>query len=99
MYIPANFGHPEVEYQRLIDGVVMWDVAAQRRVEFSGPDALSLVQYLCARDVSATQIGQGRYVPICNYDGLMINDPVLSRLADARLQVNPVNPFKVGWIS
>jgi len=82
MYIPGDFGQPEVEYQRLIDGVVMWDVAAQRQVQISGPDALALVQYLCARDVSATQVGRGRYVPICNYDGLLINDPVLLRLSD-----------------
>lgn len=84
MYIPANFGQAEVEYQRLIDGVVMWDVAAQRQVEICGPDALKLVQYICARDVSETQIGQGKYVPICNYDGVLINDPVLLRLSDDR---------------
>jgi len=82
MYIPAHFGQPEVEYRRLIDGVAMWDVAAQRQVQISGPDALALVQYLCARDVSKTQVGQGRYVPICNYDGLLINDPVLLRISE-----------------
>ena len=35
MFIPAHFGNPEAEYQRLIDGVVMWDVAAQRQVEIA----------------------------------------------------------------
>lgn len=84
MFIPAHFGDPEAEYQRLIDGVVMWDVAAQRQVEITGPDAAKLVQYLTPRNLAATRIGQGRYVPICDHDGRMINDPVLLKLAEDR---------------
>jgi aminomethyltransferase len=59
----------------------MWDVGAQRQVELRGPDAGQLAQYLCARDVSGTAVGQGRYVPICNHDGILINDPVLLKLS------------------
>jgi glycine cleavage system aminomethyltransferase T len=81
MYLPGHFGDPQGEYERLINGVVMWDVGAQRQVELQGPDAAQLVQYLCARDVSGTAIGQGRYVPICNHDGNLINDPVLLKLS------------------
>ncbi len=82
MYLPGHFGDPQGEYERLINSVAMWDVGAQRQVELQGPDAEQLVQYLCARDVSATAIGQGRYVPICNHDGNLINDPVLLKLSD-----------------
>jgi len=81
MYIPAHFGDPQAEYERLINGVAMWDVGAQRQVELLGPDAAQLVQYICARDISDTAIGQGRYVPICNHDGILINDPVLLKLS------------------
>lgn len=84
MYIPAHFGNPEAEYQRLIDGVVMWDVAAQRQVEITGPDAAKLVQYLTPRNLAGTRVGQGRYVPICDHDGLLINDPVLLKLDENR---------------
>jgi len=84
MLIPAHFGNPEAEYQRLIDGVVMWDVAAQRQVEITGPDAGRLVQYLTPRPLAGTRVGQGRYVPLCNHDGLLINDPVLLKLAEDR---------------
>ncbi|MEM6906880.1 MAG: glycine cleavage T C-terminal barrel domain-containing protein, partial [Pseudomonadota bacterium] len=31
---------------------------------------------------SRTQIGQGRYVPLCDHDGWVINDPVLLKLAE-----------------
>ena len=81
MYLPAHFGDPQAEYERLINGVAMWDVGAQRQVELLGPDAAQLVQYICARDISDTAIGQGRYVPICNHDGILINDPVLLKLS------------------
>ena len=84
MYIPSHFGRQQHEYEHLIDGVVMWDVAAQRQVEICGPDASKLVHFLSARDLSTTRIGQGRYVPICNHQGQLINDPVLLKLAADR---------------
>ncbi|MEM9240666.1 MAG: glycine cleavage T C-terminal barrel domain-containing protein [Pseudomonadota bacterium] len=82
MLIPGHFGDPDAEYDRLLNGVVMWDVAAQRQVELRGPDAGRLVQYLTPRNLSKTRVGQGRYVPLCDYDGWVINDPVLLKLAD-----------------
>lgn len=39
MLIPGHFGDPEVEYDCLLHGVAMWDVAAQRQVELRGRDA------------------------------------------------------------
>ncbi len=77
MYMPGNFGAPEAELDRLMNGVAMWDVGGERQVEVSGPDAFELVQYLCTRDLSKTKPGQGYYVPLCNRNGLLINDPVL----------------------
>ena len=84
MLIPGHFGDPEAEYDRLLNGVVMWDVAAQRQVELAGPDAGRLAQYLTPRDLSKARIGQGRYVPLCDHDGWLINDPVLLKLSEDR---------------
>ncbi len=84
MYIPAHFGDPEAEYNRLIQGVAMWDVAAQRQVEIAGSDALALLDYLTPRDLTTTQVGQGRYVPLCDHAGHLINDPVLLKLSETR---------------
>jgi aminomethyltransferase len=84
MLIPAHFGDPEAEYHRLMTGVAMWDVAAQRQVQLSGPDAARLAQYITPRNLTGTRVGQGRYVPICDHDGWMINDPVLLKLGDDR---------------
>jgi len=82
MFAPSHFGDPEGEYRALIDNVVMWDVACERQVELSGPDAEKLMRYLTTRDISSIAVGQGKYVPVCNHDGNLINDPVLQRLSD-----------------
>lgn len=84
MYIPAHFGDPAGEYDRLINAVAMWDVAAQRQVEITGPDAMALMQYLTPRDIGTMKVGQGRYVPLCDHSGTLINDPVLLRLSETR---------------
>ncbi|TDQ84099.1 aminomethyltransferase [Dongia mobilis] len=83
-YIPAHFGDPEAEYRRLTTGVAIWDVAAQRQVELVGPDAARLAQYLTPRNLDGTRVGQGRYVPLCDHDGYLINDPVLLKLSEDR---------------
>ncbi len=99
MFIPAHFGNPDAEYDSLMNGVVMWDVAAQRQVEISGPDAAHLIQYLTTRDIRKTTIGQGRYVPICNHQGQLINDPVLLRLAADRFWLSIADSDIELWAS
>ena len=84
MYLPTGFGDPAAEYDRLLNGVAMWDVAAERQVQIEGPDAAKLVQYLTPRNLDNTAIGQGRYVPICDHDGYLINDPVLLKLSEEK---------------
>ena len=82
MLMPTSFGDPEGEYWRLMNGVSQWDVAVERQVELRGPDAGRLAQILTARDLSRCVPGQGKYVPLCNHDGVLINDPILLKLAD-----------------
>ena len=84
MLMPTSYGKPEEEYWRLINGVSQWDVAVERQVQLQGPDAGRLAQLLCARDLSRCQVGQGKYVPVCNHDGVLINDPILLKLDDQR---------------
>lgn len=84
MLMPTSYGHPEAEYWRLLNGVSQWDVAVERQVQLLGPDAGRLAQILCARDLSKCKVGQGKYVPLCNHAGSLINDPILLKLADDR---------------
>lgn len=76
MLVPRGYGDCEAEYWRLIHGVTMWDVAVQRQVQLKGPDAQSLAQMLCTRDLSNQANNQGKYVAVCDHRGTLINDPV-----------------------
>lgn len=80
MLIPRGYGDREAEYWRLINGVSMWDVAAQRQVQLKGPDAARLAQVLCTRDLSAQEVNQGKYVAICDHHGILINDPIALKI-------------------
>ena len=82
MLLPTGYGDPEAEYWRIINGVSQWDVAVQRQVQLKGPDAARLAQILSPRDLSNCKVGQGKYVPLCNHDGVLINDPILLKLED-----------------
>lgn len=84
MLMPTSYGHPEEEYWRIINGVSMWDVAVERQVQLRGPDAGRLAQILAPRDLSKCKIGQGKYVPLCNHNGVLINDPILLKLDEDR---------------
>ncbi|MEM7069886.1 MAG: glycine cleavage T C-terminal barrel domain-containing protein [Pseudomonadota bacterium] len=80
MLIPRGYGDREAEYWRLLNGVSMWDVAVQRQVQLKGPDAAKLIQILCVRDLSKQDIGQGKYVALCNHRGILINDPIALKI-------------------
>ena len=80
MLMPTSYGSPDEEYWRLLNGVSQWDVACERQVELKGRDAGRLAQILCPRDLRRCEVGQGKYVPLCNHAGFLINDPILLKL-------------------
>ena len=82
MYIPRDFGSPEQNFWNLIEKSILCDVAVERQVEITGPDAFKFTQLLTPRNLSNVVIGQCKYVLITNNDGGILNDPVLLRLAE-----------------
>ena len=80
MYIPRDFGSPEQNFWNLIENAILCDVAVERQVEITGPDAYKFIQLLTPRDLSKLSIGQCKYVLIVNNEGGILNDPVLLRL-------------------
>jgi glycine cleavage system aminomethyltransferase T len=83
MYFPIRFGSFEAEFETLLNDVTVWDVSVERCLEISGPDAFRFAQLLTPRDLSRCQVGQGKYVLICDSDGGIINDPVLTRMDES----------------
>lgn len=79
--LPTYYESAEADYWYLINNVSMWDVACERQVEITGPDAFKLVTLMTPRNISKCEVGQGKYVPIVDHNGGMINDPILLKLA------------------
>lgn len=98
MYMPTGYGDPMAEYWRLIEGVTMWDVACERQVEIAGPHAARLAQCLCPRRVDRMTVGQSRYVPICDDRGVLLNDPVLLKLAGDRFWISLADSDLLLWV-
>ena len=82
MYIPRDFGDPEQNFWNLVNEAILCDVAVERQVEITGPDAAKFIQLLTPRDLSKLSVGQCKYVLIINDEGGILNDPVLLRLAE-----------------
>lgn len=83
MYFPIRFDTFEAEYDALLNAVTLWDVAVERCLEISGPDGFRFAQLLTPRDLSACAVGQAKYVLICDADGGIVNDPVLTRMDES----------------
>ena len=82
MYIPRDFGSPEQNFWNLVNDAILCDVAVERQVEITGPDAAQFVQTLTSRDLSKMAVGQCKYILISNAEGGILNDPILLRLAE-----------------
>ena len=80
MYHPIAYTDPVDEYRRLCTDVTLWDVAVERIVEITGPDAVDFTNWLTPRDLTTCEVGGCKYVILCDEHGGIINDPVLLRM-------------------
>ncbi len=97
MYLPMGYSDPETEFWNLVNNVNLWDVAAQRIVEITGPDALAFANLLTPRDVTKCAVGQCKYVVITSQDGGILNDPVLLRLDEDRFWLSRADGDILMW--
>lgn len=82
MLLPSFF-HQD-EYYALTNDVCLWDVAAQRQVQFEGPDALKLAEMITPRALGDMKVGDCRYAIITDAEGMVSNDPVVLKIAEDR---------------
>ncbi|CCH80174.1 putative aminomethyltransferase protein [Nostocoides japonicum T1-X7] len=86
VYHPRGYVRPEdggtmVEYDALVNHVTLWNVAVERQIRVSGPDAEAFVDFVITRDATRIPPMRARYVILCNDKGGILNDPVLLRLS------------------
>ncbi len=97
MYIPRDFGDPEQNFWNLVNDAILCDVAVERQVEITGPDAERFVQMLTPRDLSKMAVGQCKYILITNADGGLLNDPILLRLAENHFWISLADSDILLW--
>lgn len=97
MYIPRDFGDPEENFWNLINDAILCDVAVERQVEITGPDAATFVQLLTPRDLSKLAVGQCKYILVTNADGGILNDPVLLRLGENHFWISLADSDILLW--
>ena len=97
MYIPRDFGDPEQNFWNLVNDAILCDVAVERQVEISGPDAAAFAQLLTPRDLSKMAVGQCKYVLITNAAGGVINDPIMLRLEENRYWISLADSDVLLW--
>jgi glycine cleavage system aminomethyltransferase T len=98
MLMPVSYGDAQAEYRRLTEGVALWDVACQRQVEVTGPDAVRLVQALVPRRIERLPVGAAWYAPVCDHRGVLLNDPVLLRLEEDRFWFSIADLDLLPWV-
>lgn len=87
MYHPRGYVKPEdggmmAEYQSLVNGVTLWNVAVERQIQVIGPEAEDFVNFVITRDATKIPAMRARYVILCNENGGILNDPVLLRVSE-----------------
>ncbi|MBF9030423.1 glycine cleavage system protein T [Rhodobacterales bacterium HKCCE3408] len=97
MYIPRDFGDPEQNFWNLVNDAILCDVAVERQVEITGPDAATFVQLLTPRDLSNMAVGQCKYILITNAQGGILNDPILLRLAENHFWISLADSDILLW--
>lgn len=97
MYIPRDFGDPAQNFWNLVQDAILCDVAVERQVEITGPDAAKFAQMLTPRDLSKMAVGQCKYVLITNAAGGILNDPIMLRLAENHFWISLADSDILLW--
>ena len=70
------------EHKSTREGVTLCDVSHMGELDFTGPDALALVQKVITNDASKLAVNQALYSAMCAEDGNVIDDLVCFRLGE-----------------
>ena len=98
MWLPSYYTDPDDEYWALVNNVTLWDVSVERMVEITGPDAFRLTNMLTPRDLTKCNVGQCKYIVVCDEFGGILNDPVLARLGENHFWLALADSDLILWV-
>ena len=100
--MPLSYTSIIEEHNATRNNCTMFDVSHMGRVYVSGPDACTLLNFLCTRNIASMEISQSRYSHMCKENGGILDDLIVSRFDDERFLIvcNASNREKiVSWIT
>ena len=96
--MPTAYSGTFEEYNSLVKDVTMWDVACERQIEITGPDAHKFVQLITPRNLSECETGKCLYILLVDQFGGIVNDAVLLRLEENKFWISPGDGDALLWI-
>ena len=69
MYLPISYEGVIEDYNKVLNGVQLWDVGVERQIQIKGPDAEALAQFLTPRNIKKCAVGQAMYAPFLDFNG------------------------------
>jgi aminomethyltransferase len=98
--MPVQYSTIVDEHQAVRTGVGLFDISHMGRLEFSGPEALALIQKVTTNNAATMKMGQVRYNLVLNEQGGIQDDVLVYRLpSDWSVVVNASNRLKIlGWL-
>ena len=84
---PSNFGNPVEEYLAARNGVGIVENSGLRKWELRGPDALRAADFIVTQDCADMPIGRVHYTPVCNEEGMAVDDITVFNLGPERVML------------
>ena len=97
--IPTIFKSLKGDYLHLKKHVQLWDVCAQKVIEVRGNKAFALIKYLFCRDFTKVIPGRAYYAPIVNFEGGLLNDPVIFCIDEDHFLISLSDSDLFNWTS
>ncbi len=85
--LPVRYGSIVDEHLAVRSGAGMFDVSHMGRYEVAGPGAAAWLDRAVSSDIGALTPGRGRYGLLCEEDGGVVDDVIVSCLAPGRYLV------------
>jgi len=90
--MPVRYGSDLAEHHAVRERAGLFDVSHMGRIELVGPGAASALDALLVSRIHDLEVGRSRYTMLCDDDGGVIDDLIVTRLEDRYLLVvNAVN--------
>lgn len=99
--MPLQYSGIIQEHKGVRCGAGLFDVSHMGRFKICGSDAQEQIQRIITNDISQVVDGQSLYSPMCNHDGGIVDDIIVSRLShtDFIMVVNASNRTKdMEWL-